>query len=301
MRRFVLMVVAAALPVAVFALDRAELDCLLARAAAAQGTNYLAIRADLLAPGTNALPLLAAAAVDAGLDWRQRLVARIGYERIVRGADIERFRRLEWHKEPGFDPAWSRSHAGPGLRMEQLAITRFRQFGLWFYYIEMLWKDTAEITTYRLRDADSYWPAWGFQALFGEPEFHHLKLALVDRVEQDPLLSRKFATYPYGKLIENRFPDAVPVLVRRYEAYNKREVTGQEYFPGRYAELFRGMFAPILDFADERHVELLEAYIAEHPALAELKPKLAEVRARPAPAPVPEPPFRLGTMPVPVP
>ena len=48
-------------------------------------------------------------------------------------------------------------------------------------------------------------------------------------------------------------------------------------------------------FADSHNADLLEKFVAEHPALAELKPKLAEVRARPAPAAKVEPPFRLGT------
>ena len=35
--------------------------------------------------------------------------------------------------------------------------------------------------------------------------------------------------------------------------------------------------------------------MTDHPALAELQPKLAAVRARLAPEPKAEPPFRLGT------
>ena len=71
-------------------------------------------------------------------------------------------------------------------------------------------------------------------------------------------------------------------------------VTGTEVFPGANETTYRGMFKPILDFADSRHADLIEKFIAEHPALAPLKDQVAEIRKRPAPAARVEPPFRLG-------
>ena len=93
----------------------------------------------------------------------------------------------------------------------------------------------------------------------------------------------------------------MPLLVKRYDAFFKKEVIGPEVYPGRHKELYCGMFSPILAFADSSHVELLEKFIDERPDLAELKPKLEEVRARPAHTPTPEPAFRLGTTPVKIP
>ena len=87
--------------------------------------------------------------------------------------------------------------------------------------------------------------------------------------------------------------DAIPVLVDRFEVFFQAVCPTVEIYPGRKNELFQLYFADLLSFADSRHIALLEKYISEHPVLEPLRPKLEEVKKRPAPEPVPEPPFRV--------
>ena len=105
----------------------------------------------------------------------------------------------------------------------------------------------------------------------------------------------------YKHLKKNKRKNSVPLLVKRYDAFFKQDVPPLESFPGSRAMTYRNTFSPILSFADSSHIELLEKFVDERPDLAELKPKLEEVRARPAHAPTPEPAFRLGTTPVKIP
>jgi len=99
----------------------------------------------------------------------------------------------------------------------------------------------------------------------------------------------------------------VPVLVNRLVVFVKRSrpstLSAEELEKATGWELNE-----LLAFADSRHAELLENFIAQKPALAPLndnlagecwasKHTIAEVRNRPAPPPTAEPPFRLDHKP----
>lgn len=283
-------------PLACLGLTRSDVDPLLAKAATAQSNAYIEARDAIVALGTNALPLLFDAAADANADWSLRLVARICYERAVRGNEIEALRNRNWREDPDYDSQWDRRMSGPGGGMTDIVVPKFVEAGLWYFYVEATWKCPDEMARMKAPRINQYWARWGRKSLLQQPEVHYLWRALQDQVDRDSSLTSRYdAVELFGILLNARIPDAVPVLVQRYEAYNKRKVIGPEMYPGENAKIFAIEFAPIFNIADERHAALLEAYIAEHPALAELKPKLAAVRARPAPPPVPDPPFRLGT------
>lgn len=134
-------------------------------------------------------------------------------------------------------------------------------------------------------------------SLRAQPERYYLVKVLAERLDSDTSLSQPLDVDYYRYLLLNKETNAVPVLVKRYDAYNKHEMTGPEVFPGAYDITYRGMFEPILSFADSRYADLIEKFIGEKPALAPLKDKLAEVRNRPAPPPTIEPPFRLNHQP----
>jgi hypothetical protein len=290
-------------PFTVHGLNRPEIDKLLATAATAKGQPYLDARQAVLDLGTNALPLLAQAAVDAGRTWQQRLVARIFYERITRGADIESLRRYDWRTHPQYDKEWERNILGVGFSLGKVAVPKCAEVGLWYYYIELAWKETAE---YAIEPRDSRinetanfslsWLGWCVIALEGQPEHQYLVQALAERLESDASLSEPLDLDYYRYLLRHQETNAVPVLVERYGAYNKHEdkENGLEVFPGARAITYRGVFKPILSFADSRHADLIAKFIDEKPALAPLKEKLDEVRKRPAPPPLVEPPFRLN-------
>jgi hypothetical protein len=284
-------------------------DRLLETAATASGDAYLAARDAVVGAGTNALAELGRCATDSGATWEKRLVARICYERIARGRDIQALINHDWRSyppyrgipEPGqvFLPV-----TGPASMMRRYVVPRCQETGLWYYYVELTWKMTGECPKLQPRsdgEFESAWPRWCRLALAGQPEEMYLFLAMTDRIAKDERLESHEAVVLYRTVRDAKVANVVSVLVDRFEAFFGREVTGPEMFPGRHAQLLRGMFQPILASADSRHSDLLDKFVAAHPALSELAPKLAEVRARPAPPPVEDPPFRLGTEAVRVP
>ena len=127
-----------------FALERKELMSLLKEASTKQESAYVDIRNCITAYGTNALPLLAEFAIDETLPWQQQLVARICYERIERKKDIERLLATDWYSHPNFDSDWNGFITGPEIKMGKIIIPDLKEAGLWYYYLELMWKMTGE-------------------------------------------------------------------------------------------------------------------------------------------------------------
>ena len=279
--------------VCVAAGDDVRLNGMLASAATNRGNAYLEARAQILALGTNALPALRRCAIAADLPWQQRLVARICYERLVRFADIEALRTYNWSSDPGYNKEWEKSIVGPGLKMGSIVVRKCKETGVWYYYVELTWKETGEdILNSRDNGVRGRWPHWCLDAVAGEPERYWYRKTVSER-----MLALPFSAWHLGRyqtFLREKDPETVPVLVQCYDAYNNQKVTGPEMYPGENSVIYRNEWVPILTFADSRHADLLEKFILEKPALEPLKKRLAEVRARPAPPPVDEPPFRLG-------
>ncbi len=314
------------LPLSVQAIERAQLDTMLAVAATAQSNAYIEARAAIVNLGTNALPMLAQAGTDATLSWQQRLVARICYERIERADAIAALRRHDWLAYPPYKPkehgrlvikplpdgthvtevqppgASLMPVTGRSPLMGDYVVPECQKAGLWYYFIELTWKQTEEgpLKSPDVRFAET-WPVWCRLALAGQPEESYLSLAKAERLKNDPTLENRENVQFYREILKSKDSVVLPLLIDRYEAFYRREVNGPEVFPGSHAITYRGMFEPILSFADARHVELLEKFIDDHATLADLKPRLADVRARPAQPTKADPPFRLGIMPVKVP
>jgi hypothetical protein len=210
-----------------------DLQPQLAEAASAQVLAYVEQRDRLVSEiSTN---VLFRAVDDERLDWRERLVARICYERIAGGKEIEALRVHDWRQHPGFDLNWLKNLSGPGRLMQPLAISYLVEVGLWYYYVEMTWKQTGELTVSPLRHIDDHWQRWCRMALAGRPEEVYLHRAMTERIEKDELLEAADATRLYRELLDAKWAEAVPVLIRRYEAYNKREIRGPEVFLGSHA------------------------------------------------------------------
>lgn len=296
-------------PLAAWGIDRHEIDAMLTTTATSQTSAYLVARNAIVNLGTNALPMLVRAGTDESACWQHRLVARICYEHIVRGGEIDALRQYDWRAHSGYNANWEKDMVGPGGRMTTLAVQHFAKVGLWYYYMESTWKMTGELGQSSLQNINHYWPRWCRLAVCGlpdrddvlspaisarlgrngdaralrQPEETFMRLAMLDRLERDPSLEAPDAVELYRELIEAKRPEALPVLVGCWDAFAKRDVIG------------RDNFASILTFADSRTADLLTRFLADHPALSVLKSKLAEVRARPAATALPEPAFRLGT------
>jgi hypothetical protein len=282
------------LPLTAFGIERGQLDKLLAEAASKNGTAYIEARNAITNLGANALVMLAQAGTDAALPWQQRLVARIGYERIVRGTEIEALRRYNWRDQPGYDREWEKSVTGPGWKMTGLAVPQFTEVGLWYYYIELTWRKTDELALSPFHNINNNWVRWCRMALRDQPERIWLGRAMIERLECDPLLEAPDAVELYRTLKDEKESGNVPILIDRYDAFNKRSVFGPEMYQGENGIIYLNQFKQILDFTASCHADLLDKFIAERGALAPLKGKIGEVRQRPIPAPRTEPPFRLG-------
>ncbi len=116
----------------------------LREAAESDGPAYVAIR-DRIVADTSTNELYRAAS-DPALDWKDRLVARIALERKLRGADIEALRRYAWIKDPEAPEPMNISAAGLSYTMESTIRKRFHDAGLWYYYMEINWKETGEMS-----------------------------------------------------------------------------------------------------------------------------------------------------------
>ena len=281
------------LPLSAFALEKPEVLSLVSAAANAESNAYVEARGKITDPGTNALPALATLAVATNLTWREHLAARICYERIVRQSDLDELRAKDLRKLPGYESWWEKGMIGPGGRLTKLVVPEFEKTALWYYYIETIWKSTRELAVSPPYNVNNYWPRWCRKALADQPEQFYLTGVVIERLESNPQMVEP-ATDFYKELRDGKETNAVPVLVQRYDAFFNREATGMELYPGARNETYLNMFLPLLAFADARHVELFAKYIDEHPALASLKEKLDDVKARSAPPAKPEPPFRLG-------
>ncbi len=286
MRLEIVFLICGLMAAAAVAEDENRLNSLIFAAATNRCAAYLETRTAILTGGSNAIPSLLRCAIEPSLTWQQRLVARICYERLTRSAEIETLRSYEWRADPGYDTNWEKNIVGPGLKLEMIAVPRIREVGLWYYYIELTWKETEETCNSKYTDVRKRWQNWCLKAVSAQPERYWYLLAVEERMSASP-----FSPWHQGRyetFLREKESEAVPILVKYYDAI-------KQIYPSNREDWYRDGFVPILLLADARHMDLLEKFIAEKPALEPLKKRLAEVRVRPAPPPVTEPPFRLGT------
>jgi hypothetical protein len=284
------------IPQLAFGLERVQLNQLLAATARDSGTAYLEGRQAIFNLPSDSLPLLLQATIDPNLSWQQRLVARICYERITFSEEIEKLRKFDWSTHPQYEKKWEANILGAGFHMGEIVVPEMRRRGLWYYYIEMNWKDTREYSLMfspagSLKDI---WAGWSFAALESRPERIYLMKAIIDKLQKDETLSERINRDLYLFLIKARDADAVQVLLSRLDAFIKRtrpsSLTADEFEKAVGWELEKN----ILPIADSRHADLIEQFLDERPALTSLKNKLPEIRKR-APISSPaEPPFRLN-------
>ncbi len=284
-----------------FGMDREQVDRLLSQAADAQGKEYLQLRARLAEAGEAALPLLREVAQDGQRTWQQRLTARILYERILRGDENEALRFHNWASYPPYQERWQ-PVTGPSSNMHQYVVPKLQEAGLWYYYIELMWKNTGEFglawgeRRYQKGDVRfSYeaWPRWCRQALEGEPEELYLWMAIADRIEKDDRFLESYDNRElFSALVQRGYAMSVPILLQRWDEYVLKEYPNPSPNPEDRRMTHRNFLAKVLSFAEPAHVELLERFITRREeTLGDLRPKLEEVRRR-QPVKVEEPPFR---------
>lgn len=274
--------------------ERTQLDVMLQTAATNSGPAYLVARTAL----TNACVLhptmLATAATDTSLTWQQRLAARIAYERLVREPDIAALRVFNWQTHPLYDVKWEMCIVGPYEGIRTIAIPEITRCGLWYYYIELIWKNTQETSDSRIPRLATAWPWWCVEVVKTEPESRFLWLAMIERLDTYSQSLDDTGVRIY-RTLENNAPNAIPVLICRFDAYQKATVCSLEPFPGANAQNYLGKFTTLISHADSRHISVVQKFIASNSVLAPLYSQLSSMSARNAMVDQPEPPFRLNT------
>ena len=270
-----------------------ELQPRLAEAAGAQGQAYVELRDRLVSTvSTNAL---FAAVDDTRLAWRERLVARIVLERILRGADIQALRNYDWTKDPEFNPDWNKFILGFAYQMGPLADPRLDAAGLWYYYLEINWKDTQEMPNENMWRLAEVWPYYSLCAASRAPEGACRHRVMMDRLAADPPADKQIFMRFYDALIKDHYSDAVPVLIARFLQYLEMQ-TGRIREPVEwpYSIGYPGQFKRVIGIADARHAESLEEMVNRYEWLEPCRELLADVLQRPVrEADDSEPPFRL--------
>lgn len=187
------------------------------------GTNYLDWRNTFLASKNRVLPKLKRVALDETQPWSLRLTARICYERITRGEDIQALLQTDW-KKLGVSDALSEEEVA------QIVLPVLRKFGLWHYCLEQEWKEANEIPPETgLAVLDKNWGRWCTQLVDGESERYWLHHICADVLTRRPgtvggypslwymdkgVADDYFFPYsipPEGGLVEFYIPDGITI------------------------------------------------------------------------------------------
>ena len=110
------------------------------KAVANRESAYIETRNKIVEYGKDALPLLDKMAKDESLTWQQQLVVRICKERIERKKDIEDLVAIDWRKHPD----WGFAVVELSRKMIEVISAHLKEVGLWYYYLEVEWKNTGE-------------------------------------------------------------------------------------------------------------------------------------------------------------
>jgi hypothetical protein len=215
---------------------------------------------------------------------------------MLRGADIQSLCRYDWPKDPDFNPAWLKHHTGFAGQMRPMADKRIHAAGLWYYYLETIWKDTQETSHkhFRSRLAEA-WPSYLLRAVSQEPEGGYRHRVMMDRLAADPPPDRYLFVRFYNALIEDHYSDAVPVLLQQYKRYLEMHY-GKITEPLVWSaeQSYQYSFRRIIAIADVRHDPYFDEALDKYNWLEACREQVSAIQQRPAPKTADsEPPFRL--------
>lgn len=309
-----------------FCSEPVNISDLLERMVEVKGSEYLSLRNKITSIGEDALPKLEQVISDKSACWRRQLAARICYERILMGSEIELFIDRDWNgmvfeRLPSYQPVPADNDkpdnaneitfeldVKPGTKIiprygvkhliKEDFILECKKLGSWYYFIEINWKDTNEIPEIRYTDVRQSWPEWCANAVRKQPEKLWLCLALQER-----LLSIDLELYSaqklYRKLLDDGEPVTVPSLLKRFFDFVDKSTLSAKPGSDRWNKAVLRTYTRILEFSNFSHVDQLAEVMARHPPLESMREKLEDIRKkRPPTEPDPREVFRVGREPV---
>ena len=184
----------------------------LQQATSATGADYFAARSNLVALGSNAVPQFSEISANSNESWQVRLMAGIIAERIQRGAEITALIEKDWRDDPEYNPDWDKYHGGPASELWPLVVKRFRVKALWWYYVELTWKDTEEHPA-TVQVSEDCWRGWGSAACEGSPVYNLLVEVLAERIRGDIGFKKYERWGEFNFLIQSKTNTALPFLL----------------------------------------------------------------------------------------
>jgi hypothetical protein len=198
--------------------------------------------------GSNVVAELEAVSADARDAWQMRLMASICLERVKRGDEIQALIHCNWGADPEYDQTWGRGLAGPCLEMSALMLKRYSEKKLWYYYAEILWKETEEHPSIHMMHPES-WRTRSISALKKSPAREYLLRILEVRVQRDPILEARETLGDFKILAKECEHDTFPILLT---VWKQRRSVGK-----------RGFLDLILAKAETNDIALLEEAAAD--------------------------------------
>jgi hypothetical protein len=286
----------------------ADLASLAETASVQTGRNYLDARDEIVKLGSQAKPELYRLATDSDADWKLQLMARICYEQIERRQDIEAVRTHDWKSYPPYaKPGSSVSRygtddkgkiillevvpppdghveipmTGASSLMSKHVLPVLREAGLWYYYIEQVWKQTGEGPPAMKFDHlfMERWVGWCAAVVKEQPEKIWWARAVGDRLQGDDFLNWR-NRLDFRQLIESGIPEGFPFVLARYDDFCLKEHGQIKTSGDTNAISYRGLFERVFGLASPLNADQLETFITARPLLSGFQPRLEEVRKR---------------------
>jgi hypothetical protein len=280
------------LSLTVEAADTVLLSELLTKTICSSGTNYIRARNNIITHGKTLLPALQTATEDRSLNWQQRLMARICVEWMTRGSEVDALRAHSWETDPERELQMGGSIIGLGDDIWFLAAKRFKERRLWYYYLEILLKETGEYSVgCRHPSVSRYWPRYARNALYGEPEDFYRINDLREVLRRDPELKTREAYGAYAHAIRNKVSEVMPELLATFPFwldFHAESVKDRVCFD---------RFPQLIQFARPQDAELIERCMKIRPILERFRPRVDALRKLPSVKETTEPPFQPGHSP----
>lgn len=191
----------------------------------AAGKEYTDSRNDIIAlasgkkTGEEFLAELKSVALDESLPWQISLMANICIERVEKGDEIDELINYKWLKHPEYKREWEHKVTGSKYDLAKLITSELKTKKLWFYYLEILWKDTKEFGLPLNNTTQSYWRHICKVALSNSPVTNYLSHVLNEKSEYPENQNHKNLQYHELSILHSQYSNSLSLLLNTSKEY----------------------------------------------------------------------------------